>query len=237
MRERIALRRRCGLLATGVAIAWLASATSAQAVNVDAVTGPSGNSSVLDIGGWVPGERNAITVTPSGAVPDADAVNPAFPLAPSSVVVTDTATPLGDVSIGCVRINANSARCTALNGIHTVNASLGSGGGDSFTLDPGASGSLTPMEYVLQTSDGNDRVSIPASRDTEIWTLGGNDTISTTDLAGNRDLIKAGAGNDRIQLTSSSVATVDCGDGNDSAQVVGNPASTTDCEKVTPGLP
>ena len=73
-----------------------------------------------------------------------------------------------------------------MNGIHTVDASLGSGGGDSFTLDPGPSGSATPMEYVLQTSDSNDRVSIPVSRGTEIWTLGGNDTLAVNDPAWTR---------------------------------------------------
>jgi hypothetical protein len=238
MSKRQGRRWRSGLLAVGVVTAGLASATTAQAVTVSATVGPSGNSSVVDLTGSAPGERNDITVTPSGAVPDQDAIDPAFPLAPTSVLVTDAATPLGDVSGGCVRVTPNSASCTALNGIDMVNASLGSGGGDSFKLDPGPTGLATPMDYYLQTSEGDDNVSIPVSRGMTIWSLGGNDTITANDPSSVRNiLIRAGAGDDRIQLTTAAVATVDCGDGSDIAQIVGTRASTIDCEAVTPGRP
>src|SRR4051812_16211555 len=119
-------RWRSAVITTGVVAAGLASAASAQAGNVRATTGPSGKAGWLEITGWQPGERNDITVTPSGAVPDQDAIDPAFPLAPTTVVVTDAATPLG-VDVGCIRLSANSASCTVLTGIDTVDANLGTG--------------------------------------------------------------------------------------------------------------
>jgi hypothetical protein len=228
-------RWRSAVITMGVVTAGLASATSAQAVNVSAVVGPSGNSSTLYIGGAPTGERNDITVTPSGAVPDQDAVDPTVALAPTSVLVTDAAAPLADVSVGCVRVTANSARCTALNGIDTVDATLGSGAGDGFTLDPGPTGLATPMDYYLQTSDGDDHVSIPVSRGLSISALDGNDTITAADPSTVRNVaISAGAGDDRIQLATNAVATVDCGDGSDSALAVGGRVWTVDCEAVTP---
>jgi hypothetical protein len=223
------------MVAVGVVTAGLASATGAQAVSVAAGVGPSGGSSVVDITGAQAGERNDITVTPSGAVQDQDAIDPVFRLTPTSVLVTDAATPLGDVSGGCVRVTANSARCTALNGVDTVNATLGSGGGDGFTLDPGPTGLATPMDYFLQTGDGDDHVSIPVSRGLAISSLGGSDTITAGDPSTVRNvLIRAGAGDDHVRLATAAAATVDCGDGSDSALVVGPRASTLGCEAASP---
>src|SRR4051794_11963124 len=231
---------RRGLLALGVvAAAGLANVPSAAAVNVAAVTGPSGNSGVVEINGSQAGERNDITIAPSGAAVDADAIDPVFPLAPTSVLVTDTATPLADVGPGCVRVDAHSARCTALSGIDTVDASIGSTVGSSFKVDLGATGAVTPMGYDLSTSDGgDDDISIPVSRDLTIFANAGNDTIRANDPSTVRNvLIRAGTGDDRIELATAAVATVDCGDGADSAQAVGARVSTSGCETVTPGAP
>src|SRR4051794_38482809 len=107
-------RSRRGLLATAVVVAGLASAPSAQAVNLDAVTTPFMNSATIEISGWQPGEQNDIVMTPTGAVRDADAFD-TFPYAPLSVFVTDKTTPLGEATYGCVKVSAHSARCTASN--------------------------------------------------------------------------------------------------------------------------
>jgi len=234
-------RRRCGAVAgIAVAAAWVAAATSAQAVSVDLSKDAYGTT-ILEICCWNSGERNDITLQPVGSVPGKNANDSAFPNEPLSVLVTDTATPLSGATGRCVQISANSARCIEPDGIDTVDASLGPGTGrgtgDSFTVDPGSDGSAAPMYYFLQTSEANDTVSIPVSRGMEIATLGGNDTITAADPSGVRLIrIWAGAGNDRVRLTTTAAGTLDCGDGIDDAQIVGaiQRLSITGCEKVTP---
>src|SRR3954466_12699288 len=121
-------RRRSGLLAAGVVVAGLASATSAQAVDVNLIGEPYNSHAYVSIGGWVDGEQNDITVKPWGAVPIDDAIDPKFPLVPASVVVTDRTTPIQSGVGGCVPLNAHSVRCATASGIDEGDAGPGDGG-------------------------------------------------------------------------------------------------------------
>jgi hypothetical protein len=152
------------------------------------------------------------------------------------VLVTDRTTPLSGATGHCVQISAHSARCIDLSGIDTVDANFSMDApGSSFTLVPGSDASAAPMFYMLQTSNGDDTVSIPVSRGGDFGTLGGNDTLTIGDPTGVRGMqINAGAGDDHVRLTTADWGTLDCGDGIDDAQVVAPRAGVTGCETVTP---
>jgi hypothetical protein len=231
--------RRSALLAVTVATAALATGASAQAAAVDLVGNPHTSHSFIDIGGWEFGEQNDITVKPSGKVPADDSVDAArFPWVPASVVVTDRTTPLSPRMGNCLQLDPHSVRCIALNGIDEIDADLGdAASGSSFELIPGRSGYATPMTYLLNTRDGDDRVTIPSSRGiTGMWTGGGSDAIDVTDPSGVwSDNIKSGPGDDQIKLTTPGSGSVDCGDGIDTAQIVGTTRIFTEnCETLTP---
>jgi hypothetical protein len=222
------------LIAAAIAVAGLASASSAQALRVSSAITHNGTGEV-GIGGWEPGERNDVTVTPSGAVYGGNSIDPVFPLLPTSVVVRDAATPLSDATDGCVRIDANSARCTAPSGFADFTADLGPGGG-RFTVDVHGSGLVTPMWYSILTRDGDDDISIPVSRGLTIDTNSGNDTIAASNPSTTSPvLIRSGAGDDEVRLASAAtVSEVNCGDGSDSAVIVATATTNTNCESVTP---
>jgi hypothetical protein len=226
------------LLAAGVAAGLLASATTAQAVNVDGSADAYGTRMI-----WIStpavGEHNEITVKAYGSVQNKDgAWDPAFPNAPLSLVVTDSATPLGDATNGCIKLSAHTARCTALDGYDWVEAALSddSGAVKDFTFDPGRQGATTPMWFEVTTGLGDDHVSIPVSRGLSIYTQDGNDTITANDISTQtQGAVNSGTGDDQVQLTASGSARVDCGDGVDTASVFAPTVTTMNCETVTPG--
>ena len=226
------MSRRVGLVAAIVVTAALAGASSAHAVTVGIGNPPSGFAE-LGIGSWEAGERNDITVTPSGAVPRLGVVDPAYALMPTSVEVRDATTPLSVDTAGCVLIDAHTARCTAPQGFGNVYANLGPGGDSSFTLEPGATGAATPLDYQVWTHDGDDRVSIPLSRGVSVDTHGGADTIDVADQDAWYGRISAGAGDDRVRLTAPRTKVdVDCGDGIDVAVILSTASTNTGCETV-----
>ena len=229
------IRRRGALMSMAVVGAALIGAPGAQAVDV----GGADTNGVRTVFITEPQDaQNDLTVTPVGAVPDTDGVtDPAFPTAPLGVLVSDSTTPLGDVSGDCVKVNANTARCTALDGYDLVSVALGGSSTipDSLTLNPGPSGAATPMDWEVSTGEGADRLTIPAAKQLNIWTNGGNDTITAASLTTvGINNVHSGAGDDQVQLASAAPAYVYCGDGADTAQLVGpsmNPQP--DCENVT----
>lgn len=221
---------RKALLAATVVTASLAGASSAQAINVAGIGYPNGPGAMVSMGNAVAGERNAITIEPSGAALT-DLGDPHAPLVPTTVVVTDRATPLGTVEGNCTRVDTHSARCTSSDGFVEVYADLGDGTGNSFVVSP--TGLATPMDYEVYSRDGDDEVSIPSSRWLNVDTMGGNDTITATEEGSGT--VNAGAGDDVVKLTSDGVTSLYCGDGVDSAVFVANPRLTHgDCESLTP---
>ncbi len=236
MNRGIRPRRRQALVAAAIVIAGLAGASSAQAVTVDVVGNNNSSGSVLGIGGWAFGERNDITIQPAGAVRgDPSTLDPAFPLTPLSLVVTDHTTPIHPGIGTCIQRTTYSLWCTSLNGFDTVDADLGDApSGSSFEILPNRNGYATPMYVLLQTRDGDDRISLSSVRGLQTWTLGGNDTIDVNDPSTFdywRVTMHTGAGDDRISGTSLASTDIHCDDGNDTATLVGPRVTTYDCEQ------
>jgi hypothetical protein len=209
-----------GKLALLTAAVSLASAATAQAAQVGTfgrdTTHPAASRGLSIIG---PG---AITVTLEGATSNADH-GPAT-LLPTSIVVSDPTGSLDPGTSDCVALSASSARCSAAQGFDFLNAY------GITKFDVGAAGALTPIEYSVTTTDGDDAVTIPTSIAADISTLGGGDDITigqTSDLTYVR--VDAGAGDDTIK-GAGVTGSLDCGDGSDIAVWVFATSSETNCE-------
>lgn len=216
-----------GMLTPAVLAASLVGAGAAHAAQV-ATFGRSDTQPKVSRGLNVIGS-GTISLSLAGATTNTD-YGPARVL-PTSITVTDAAGPLEGVSSDCVLLAANSARCTAADGFDLVDAN----GPSAVDVSPASTGTLTPIDYEVITTDGSDTVSIPASSSATVETLGGNDTITVgnTQPQSGYTEIDAGPGDDQVTAYGLT-GGVDCGDGTDSATALFvTPVGVRNCETET----